>query len=199
MQVQTSSFRIMLSYELALALPLLSLLLPPSVSASDDLTTRTSEFLEGPKLRPYHNPIISGFAPDPSCIRVDEQYFCVTSSFSAFPGIPVYTSRDLVQWQQIGKSTYTFQRVSSVILPVAGNVLSRPEQLPSLALVNQTTGGIWAATIREHKSIFYVTSTLVFDGAPQLSPSRWDNVRCAQWLFSSVISSRISLAYLPYK
>ena len=57
------------------------------------------------KLETYHNPIISGFAPDPSCIRVDEQYFCVTSSFSAFPGLPVYTSRDLVQWQQIGKDS----------------------------------------------------------------------------------------------
>ena len=53
-------------------------------------------------LTPYHNPIISGFAPDPSCVRVEDQYFCVSSSFSAFPGIPVYTSRDLVQWQQIG-------------------------------------------------------------------------------------------------
>ncbi|KAI0658703.1 glycosyl hydrolase [Cubamyces menziesii] len=110
------------------------------------------------KFKPYHNPIISGFAPDPSCIRVDAQYFCVTSSFSAFPGIPVYTSRDLVQWQQIG------------------NVLSRPEQLPQLALVNQTTGGIWAATIRHHEGMFYVTTTLVFDGAPPLSPSRWDNL-----------------------
>ena len=48
------------------------------------------------------NPTISGFAPDPSCIRVGAQFFCVTSSFSAFPGIPVYTSRDLVQWKQIG-------------------------------------------------------------------------------------------------
>lgn len=54
-------------------------------------------------LKAYNNPIISGFAPDPSCIRVNEQYFCVTSSFSVFPGIPVYTSRDLVQWQQIGQ------------------------------------------------------------------------------------------------
>lgn len=60
-----------------------------------------------------------------------------------------------------------------------GNVLSRPEQLPQLALVNQTTGGIWAATIREHEGTFYITSTLVFDGEPQTSPSRWDNVsRC---------------------
>lgn len=109
-------------------------------------------------LKAYNNPIISGFAPDPSCIRVNEQYFCVTSSFSVFPGIPVYTSRDLVQWQQIG------------------NVLSRPEQLPHLALVNQTTGGIWAATICEHDGTFFVTSTLVFDGEPQTNPDRWDNL-----------------------
>lgn len=53
-------------------------------------------------LKSYNNPIISGFAPDPSCVRVEEQFFCVSSSFSAFPGIPVYTSRDLVNWQQIG-------------------------------------------------------------------------------------------------
>lgn len=56
-------------------------------------------------------------------------------------------------------------------------MLSRPEQLPELALVNQTTGGIWAATIREHKKKFYVTTTLVFDGAPQTAPSRWENVQ----------------------
>ncbi|GJE90826.1 glycoside hydrolase family 43 protein [Phanerochaete sordida] len=121
------------------------------------LTERASADADA-KLKSYHNPIISGFAPDPSCIRVESQFFCVTSSFSAFPGIPVYTSRDLVQWQQIG------------------NVLSRPEQLPQLALVNQTTGGIWAATIRHHDGVFYVTSTLVFDGAPQLDPTRWDNL-----------------------
>ena len=56
----------------------------------------------GATSKSYNNPIISGFAPDPSCVRVEEQFFCVSSSFSAFPGIPVYTSRDLVNWQQIG-------------------------------------------------------------------------------------------------
>lgn len=67
---------------------------------ADPLAARDSSTL--PRIKEYHNPVISGFAPDPSCIRVDAQFFCVTSSFSAFPGIPVYTSRDLVQWQQIG-------------------------------------------------------------------------------------------------
>ena len=76
-----------------------------------------------------------------------------------------------------------------------GNVLSRPEQLPALANVNQTTGGIWAATIRyiysgdllpvlttmnhkrHHEDKFYVTTTLVFDGDIYNAPERWDNVR----------------------
>ncbi|EKM55564.1 glycoside hydrolase family 43 protein [Phanerochaete carnosa HHB-10118-sp] len=133
-------------------------LLPSLYATPADLTERASGSVDPLVLKSYHNPVISGFAPDPSCIRVDSQYFCVTSSFSVFPGIPLYTSRDLVQWQQIG------------------NVLSRPEQLPQLAQVNQSTGGIWAATIRHHDEVFYVTTTLVFDGAPQQSPTRWDNL-----------------------
>ncbi|KAL5521360.1 hypothetical protein ACEPAG_9285 [Sanghuangporus baumii] len=108
--------------------------------------------------RDYNNPIIPGFAPDPSCIRIDDQFFCVTSSFSTFPGIPVYTSRDLIQWQQIG------------------NVLSRPEQLPELSQINQSTGGIWAPTIRYHDGVFYVTTTLVKDGERFDTLTRWDNL-----------------------
>ena len=50
----------------------------------------------------YHNPIIRGFNPDPSICRVGEEYYLVTSSFEYFPGIPVYHSRDLVNWEQIG-------------------------------------------------------------------------------------------------
>ncbi|KAI5123809.1 hypothetical protein M0805_009104 [Coniferiporia weirii] len=110
------------------------------------------------QLTSYNNPIISGFAPDPSCIRVGDQYFCVNSSFSAFPGIPVYTSRDLVQWKQIG------------------NVLSRQEQLPALSTINTTTGGIWAATIRHHDGTFYVTTTLVKDYEPVGAIEEWDNL-----------------------
>lgn len=48
------------------------------------------------------NPIIPGFAPDPSIIRVADTYFLVNSTFHFFPGIPVYASKDLVSWQHIG-------------------------------------------------------------------------------------------------
>ncbi|KDQ50865.1 glycoside hydrolase family 43 protein [Jaapia argillacea MUCL 33604] len=107
---------------------------------------------------PYKNPIIPGFNPDPSCTRVDDRYFCVTSSFNTFPGIPVYTSRDLIQWEQIG------------------NVFSRPEQLPMMAQEFGFTSGIWASTIRYNDGTFYITTTLVWDKLAQGDPSRWDNL-----------------------
>ncbi len=50
----------------------------------------------------YHNPIIPGFYPDPSTCRVDEDYYLVTSAFEFFPGLPIFHSRDLSHWRQIG-------------------------------------------------------------------------------------------------
>jgi len=60
----------------------------------------------------YSNPVIPGFYPDPSVCRVGSDFYLVTSSFEYFPGVPVFKSRDLVQWKQIG------------------HCLNRPEQLP---------------------------------------------------------------------
>ena len=85
------------------------------------------------------NPVIPGFNPDPSTVRVGEDYYLVTSTFEWFPGIPVYHSRDLVNWRCIG------------------HVLTRPSQID---LENAPTSqGIWAATIRFHQGVFYVIST----------------------------------------
>lgn len=119
--------------------------------AGDGLLSRAS-------MTSYKNPIISGFAPDPSCTRVGEQFFCVTSSFSAFPGIPVYTSRDLVQWGQIGSILLLSKSRKLLLKCFEGNVLSRPEQLPALATVNSSTGGIWAATIRQGSLEYHLNS-----------------------------------------
>ena len=58
------------------------------------------------------NPILPGFHPDPSVVAVGEDYYLINSSFHYFPGVPVYHSRDLQNWEQIG------------------NVLDRPSQLP---------------------------------------------------------------------
>ena len=50
----------------------------------------------------YLNPVLLGFHPDPSVTRVGEDYYLVNSSFATFPGIPIWHSRDLVTWAQIG-------------------------------------------------------------------------------------------------
>ncbi|RMX87101.1 hypothetical protein D0869_02619 [Hortaea werneckii] len=108
----------------------------------------------------FFNPILPGFHPDPSCISVPElnwTFFCATSSFSAFPGIPIHASKDLVHWKLIS------------------NALARPEQLPDLAIINGSTSGIWAPSIRYHDGTFYIMTTLVFDHEPQSNVSRWDN------------------------
>lgn len=109
----------------------------------------------------YTNPILPGFHPDPSCIFVpewDNTFFCASSSFLAFPGIPIHASKDLQNWR------------------LASNVLTRAEQLPSLAVANKSTSGIWASTIRYHEGMFYITTTMVFDGQPYTNLSRWDNL-----------------------
>jgi beta-xylosidase len=51
----------------------------------------------------YTNPVISGFAPDPSVVLVDGTFFLVNSSFHLFPGLPIYASKNLKSWTQIGK------------------------------------------------------------------------------------------------
>jgi beta-xylosidase len=48
------------------------------------------------------NPIIPGFAPDPSVVKVGEWFFLINSSFHLFPGLPIYASQDLVSWRHIG-------------------------------------------------------------------------------------------------
>ena len=49
-----------------------------------------------------HNPILVGFYPDPSICRVEDDFYMVTSSFAYYPGIPIFHSKNLAQWEQIG-------------------------------------------------------------------------------------------------
>lgn len=90
------------------------------------------------------NPILPGFYPDPSIIRVEDDFYMVTSTFSYFPGVPVFHSRNLVNWEQIG------------------HVLDRPSQLPLNA--DFISGGIFAPTIRYYDGMFYMITTNVDHG-----------------------------------
>mgnify|MGYP002855145119 CR=1 FL=1 len=91
-----------------------------------------------------HNPIIPGYHPDPSICRVGEDYYIVNSSFQYFPGVPIYHSKDLVNWELIG------------------NVLDRESQIP-LERAN-SYGGIFATTIRYHEGLYYMVTTNVTKG-----------------------------------
>lgn len=90
------------------------------------------------------NPILQGFYPDPSAIRVGDDYYLVNSTFSYFPGIPVFHSKDLKNWKQIG------------------NVISRPSQMNFMG--ERMTRGLFAPAIEHHNGLYYVTCTLIDRG-----------------------------------
>lgn len=90
------------------------------------------------------NPILSGFYPDPSICRVGDDFYLVTSSFVYAPGVPVFHSRDLAHWEQIG------------------NILDREEQLPLEGC--EISRGIYAPTIRYHEGAYYMITTNVSFG-----------------------------------
>lgn len=92
----------------------------------------------------YSNPILAGFYPDPSICRVDNNYYLVNSTFAYYPGITIFKSKDLVNWNLIGYA------------------LDRPEQLNlDSAGVSR---GLFAPTIRYDNGLFYITCTLVDKG-----------------------------------
>ncbi len=84
----------------------------------------------------FSNPILAGFYPDPSICKAGRDYYIVNSTFAYFPGIPVFHSKDLINWRLIG------------------HVLDRPEQLN----LNNfgVSRAIFAPAIRYNKGIFYV-------------------------------------------
>ena len=65
----------------------------------------------------YRNPVIRGFHPDPSVVRVGEDYYLVNSSFVFFPGLPVFHSRDLVHWRLIGHAAENLEKSGLQGLP----------------------------------------------------------------------------------
>lgn len=90
----------------------------------------------------YTNPVIPGFFPDPSVIRVEDDYYLVTSSFEYFPGVPIFHSKNLVDWEQIG------------------HVLTRKEQVDLSG--RRYSHGIYAPTLRYYDGVFYMVTTDVY-------------------------------------
>lgn len=87
----------------------------------------------------FTNPIMSGFYPDPSVTKVGSDYYLVNSTFAYFPGIPVFHSKDLKNWKQIG------------------SVIDRPTQMTFFG--DRTSRGLFAPSINYFKGTFYMTCT----------------------------------------
>jgi xylan 1,4-beta-xylosidase len=65
----------------------------------------------------FYNPILQGCYPDPSITRKGDDYYLVCSSFAMFPGVPIFHSKDLVNWTQIG---HVLDRTSQLKVQDAG-------------------------------------------------------------------------------
>ncbi|KAI5277026.1 hypothetical protein E4T47_00039 [Aureobasidium subglaciale] len=122
------------------------------------------------------NPVLPGWHSDPSCVSVadlHDQIFCTSSTFMLTPGLPVYASADLVNFKLVS------------------HAMSRESQVPDFLQSIPQSDGIWAATIRYHKKVFYIitvykhnisgkstglifNTTDIYDSASWSDPIRYD-------------------------
>lgn len=91
----------------------------------------------------YQNPVVRGCYPDPSVCRNGEWFYLVNSTFEFFPGVPVFRSKNLVEWEQIS------------------HCISRREQLQLCPTIRQNASGIFAPSIRCKDDTFYMVVTNV--------------------------------------
>jgi xylan 1,4-beta-xylosidase len=85
------------------------------------------------------NPILRGFNPDPSIVRVGDDYYIATSTFEWFPGVQIHHSRDLVHWRLLTRP------------------LNRASQLDMLG--NPDSCGIWAPCLSYADGLFWLIYT----------------------------------------
>ncbi len=85
------------------------------------------------------NPILPGFNPDPSIVRVGDDYYIATSTFEWFPGVQIHHSRDLVHWRLL---TRPLNRASQL------NMLGEPDSC-----------GIWAPCLTHADGLFWLIYT----------------------------------------
>jgi len=93
-----------------------------------------------------HNPVIKGFNPDPSILRVGDDYYLATSTFQWFPGVQIFHSRDLANWHLIDHALKDQMRLNLVGVP--------------------DSGGVWAPSLSWHDGLFHLAYTIVRTCAP---------------------------------
>ncbi len=94
-----------------------------------------------PPITQINNPVLRGFNPDPSILRVGEDYFIATSTFEWFPGVQIHHSINLVNWELVTRPLDTVE-----LLDLEGN---------------PNSGGIWAPCLSYDEGSFYLIYTNV--------------------------------------
>ncbi|PLB46171.1 hypothetical protein P170DRAFT_363814 [Aspergillus steynii IBT 23096] len=102
------------------------------------------------------NPIIPGFAPDPSIVRIQDTFYLVNSSFHLYPGLPIFASKDLIDWTHIGNAIHRPTQLS--LARSCTNLIFSSDDSIEKAPV---TGGLYAPTIRHHDGTTYIICTNV--------------------------------------
>ncbi|KAL1604825.1 hypothetical protein SLS60_004365 [Paraconiothyrium brasiliense] len=92
------------------------------------------------------NPIIRGWNPDPHVLRVDDTYYIAVSSFNVYPGVPIYKSKNLTDWELVS------------------HAINRPEQVPLYG--SRTNNGIWAPSLSYIAGTFYMTTMAMWGSDP---------------------------------
>jgi alpha-N-arabinofuranosidase len=122
---------------------LLVVFLIASASMSCNTTSKKAINSEdkGNAIKMVNNPILKGFNPDPSVCKVGDDYYMAISTFEYFPGVPVYHSKDLINWKMIGHAIHRTNQLDFSEIPA--------------------THGVFAPTIRYHKGTYYMITTFV--------------------------------------
>jgi xylan 1,4-beta-xylosidase len=92
-------------------------------------------------MKTIHNPVLRGFNPDPSFLRVSDDFYLATSTFEWFPGVRIHHSRDLVHWQLIGH-------------------ILKDKRLLDLSGIADS-GGVWAPSLSWRDGEFFLIYTNV--------------------------------------
>ncbi|MFI7343159.1 glycoside hydrolase family 43 protein [Streptomyces sp. NPDC050085] len=87
------------------------------------------------------NPVLPGFHPDPSIVRVCDTYYVVNSTFEWLPGVPVHRSTDLAHWEP------------------AGHILDRPDLVDLRGVAD--SAGVWAPSLSHHDGLFWLAYSIV--------------------------------------
>jgi alpha-N-arabinofuranosidase len=115
-----------------------------SITGENDVDFDREQNVSEKNQQAYTNPILAGFYPDPSICRAGNDYYITNSSFAYFPGLPIFHSKDLVSWKQIG------------------HAMDRAEQLPLIGA--GVSRGLFAPAISYYKGKFYIVCTLIDRG-----------------------------------